>query len=105
VRHFRRQQKHNVLHFSEAFHDLLAADTVAESARLGDLQQLLDECLHKLPTADRDLFALSYASELKTASLAEQLGRPASTIYNTIRRIRRSLLDCVKRGLDREGRQ
>ena len=90
VQRFRRDQKHNVLHFSEAFHDLLAADTVAESARLGDLQQLLDECMHKLPPADRELFVIHYASEATTASLADQLGRPASTVYNAIRRVRRA---------------
>ena len=105
VQHFRRRQKHNVLRFSEAFQDLLAADTVAESARLADLQQLLDECLQKLPAADRDLFVLRYVSEATTKSLADQLGRPAPTIYNAIRRIRRAVTDCVKRGLDKEGRQ
>jgi RNA polymerase sigma-70 factor, ECF subfamily len=104
VQRYRRSQKHNVLHFSESFHDLLAADTVAESARLGDLQQLLDECMHKLPPADRELFVLRYGSEATTASLADRLGRPASTIYNAIRRVRRSLVDCVKRSLDRDNR-
>lgn len=105
VRHFRRQQKHNVLQFSEAFQDLLAADTVAESARWGDLRHLMDGCLQKLPPTDRDLFVFRYSSEATTASLADQLGRPAPTIYNAIRRIRRALADCIKRELDREGRQ
>jgi len=105
VQRYRRQQKHNVLHFSEAFCDLLAADTVAESARLGDLQQLLDECIYKLPPNDLELFVLRYASDSTTASLAYRLDRPASTIYNAIRRVRRALVDCVKRSLDRENRQ
>ena len=104
VRHFHRQEKHNVLRFSEAFQDLLAADTVAVSARLSDLQQLLDACMHKLPPTDRELFALRYTSEATTASLATLLGRPASTIYNAVRRIRRALADCIERELDREDR-
>jgi RNA polymerase sigma-70 factor (ECF subfamily) len=104
VQHFRRQKKHNVLHFSDSFQDLLAADTVAESARLGDLQQLLAGCVQKLPQADRDLFALRYSTQATTTSLADRLGRPASTIYNAVRRIRRALADCVKRELDKEGR-
>jgi RNA polymerase sigma-70 factor, ECF subfamily len=104
VRHFRREEKHNVLQFSEEFQELLAADTVAESARLGDLQQFFDACLNKLPQADRELFTLRYASESTTTNLAEKIGRPASTIYNAIRRIRRALADCVQRELDKEGR-
>lgn len=104
VHRFHRQQKSNVLHFSEAFHDLLAADTVAESARLGDLQHLLEECMDKLPLADRELFVLRYSSEPTTNGLAERLGRPASTIYNAIRRVRKALVDCVKRSLDKENR-
>lgn len=104
VQHFRRQGKHDVLQFTEAFQDLLAADTVVESTRLGDLQQLLDECMRKLPLTDRDLIKLRYSSEITTTGLADQLGRPASTIYSAIRRIRRSLADCLRRALDREER-
>jgi RNA polymerase sigma-70 factor, ECF subfamily len=104
VRHFRRQQNHNVIQFSEAFQELLTTDTVAESARLGDLQHFVEACLQKLPPADRELFVVRYASEATTTSLADQLGRPASTIYNAIHRIRRALADCVKRELDREAR-
>ena len=105
VQYFRRQGKHNVLKFTESFEDLLAADTVVESTRLGDLQQFLDECMRKLPLADRDLINRRYSSEeMTTASLADQLGRPASTIYSAIRRIRRSLADCLRREIDREER-
>lgn len=105
VHHFHRQNKHNVLRFSESFQNLLAADTVAESARLTDLQQVLDECIQKMPLTDRNLFAQHYASEGTITNLANRLGRPAPTIYNAIRRIRRTLADCVKRALDREVRQ
>lgn len=102
VQHFRRRHKHKVVRFSESFQDLLAADTVSESVRLADLQQLLDACLQKMPPADRNLFALHYASDDTITNLANQMGRPASTIYNAIRRIRRVLTTCVKRALDKE---
>lgn len=105
VQHFRRQEKHNVLQFTDAFQELLAADTVAESARLSDLQNLFHGCLGKLPPSDLELFKLRYVTESTTNSLAEKLGRPASTIYNAIRRIRQSLADCVRRELDKEGRR
>jgi RNA polymerase sigma-70 factor, ECF subfamily len=105
VQRFRREQKHNVLHFSAAFCDVLAADTVAESVRLREVQRLFDECIEKLPAADHDLLVLHYSSDATTASLAARLGRPASTIYDAIRRGRRALVDCVQRSLDKENRQ
>lgn len=105
VQHFRRRHEHKLLGFSESFQNLLAADMVAESTRLADLQQLLDQCLAKMPLDDRHLFAQHYASDGTIASLASRLGRPAPTIYNAIRRIRRAVADCVQRALDKEARQ
>ena len=82
--------------FSETFIDLVVADTTKESARLGDLQELLSQCM-EIPPADRDLFELRYQSDVPVKSLAPQLGRPISTIYNAINRIRRTLVECVRR--------
>jgi RNA polymerase sigma-70 factor, ECF subfamily len=105
VMYFRQRQRRNVLQFSEKFLDAVAADTVAESARLGDLQRLLDACMERLAAADRELFALHYRSDATARSMAEQLGRPASTVYNAINRIRRALAECVQRALKKEGRE
>jgi RNA polymerase sigma-70 factor, ECF subfamily len=105
VMYFRQRQKRDVLQFSDRFVDVMSADTVTEAARLGDLQELLDGCLDKLPPADRDLFELRYQSDLPTRALAEQLGRPSSTVYNAITRIRRTVVECVERALRHGGTQ
>jgi RNA polymerase sigma-70 factor, ECF subfamily len=102
VLYFRQRQRRNVLEFSQRFIDVVAADTAAESSRLADLQELLDECMARLAKADRDLFELRYQCDATTKSLAERLGRPASTVYNAINRIRRLLTECVERALTRE---
>ena len=101
VMYFRQKQKRDVLRFSEEFHEALAADTVDESVRLSDLQQFVDECMDKLPPADRELFKMRCASGATTKSLAEELGRPHSTVYNAISRIRRWLAECVDRAMHR----
>ncbi len=103
VLYFRQRQNRDVLQFSDRFVDLVGADTVAESARLGDLQKWLDECLDRLPSSDRDLFRLHYQSNLSAKGLAEQLGRPLSTVYNTISRVRRRLAECVERAMSGGG--
>jgi len=105
VLYFRQRQKRDVLHFSEKFVDAMGADTLAESVRLGDLQELLDLCMDKLPAADRELFELRYQSDLSAKSLAEQLGRPLSTVYNAINRIRRALAECVEQAMNRADRK
>jgi RNA polymerase sigma-70 factor, ECF subfamily len=99
VMYFRQRQKRDVLQFSEKFLEAVSADTVAESGRLGDLQELLDRCMDKLPPADRELFEMRYQSDATPKGLAEQLGRPLSTVYNSINRIRRGLAECVERAM------
>jgi RNA polymerase sigma-70 factor, ECF subfamily len=98
---FRQRQKRNVLRFSEEFIDAVAAETVKESTRLADLQELVDQCLDKLPPSDRDLIELRYRTDVPVKSLAEQLDRPLSTIYDALSRIRRALVECMERSLNR----
>ncbi len=105
VMYFRQRQKRDVLQFSERFVEALGAETIAESARLGDIQELLDMCMEKLPPADRELFELRYRSDLSVKGMAEQLGRPLSTIYNSVNRIRRVLAECVEQAMDRAERE
>jgi RNA polymerase sigma-70 factor (ECF subfamily) len=101
VLYFRQRQRRNILQFSERFIEAVATDSASESARLADLQSYLDECMARLPVSDRDLFTLCYQSEATTKSVAERLGRPASTVYNAINRIRRALAECVERAMRR----
>lgn len=105
VLHFRQRQKRNVLQFSERFIDAVGGDLMAESSRLGDVERFLAECVERLSAADHALFAMRYQSDVTTKSLAEKLGRPASTLYDSVNRIRRALTDCVDRSLKKEARE
>ncbi len=104
VLYFWQRQKRDVLQFSEGFLDAVTAETVTKSARLDDLQRLLDECMDKLPPADRVLIELRYGSDLPVKSLAANLGRPLSTVYDAINRIRRALIECAHQGLNQTER-
>lgn len=105
VLHFRQRQKHDVLQFSDRFVDTIGVDVAAKSLLLGDLEQLLAECAERLPPAEQELFALRYHSNVAPKDLANKLGRPASTIYDRLNRIRRMLTDCVDRALKKEARE
>ncbi len=101
VLYFHQKRKRDVLRFSDEFHEALAADTVAEAARLSDLKHWLDDCMQKLPLADRELLIERCVSDTTTTLLAERLGRPASTVYNALNRIRRMLAECIERAINR----
>jgi len=104
VMYFRQRQRRDVLRFSEAFIDAVAEETVAQSDQLSRMQDALAGCLEKLSPEDRELFCRRYKSDTTTKNIAEQLGRPASTVYNAIARIRRALAECVQRTLAKEDR-
>jgi RNA polymerase sigma-70 factor (ECF subfamily) len=99
---FRRRGSRDRQVFSADLAETMAAeveDTGEPSA------QALRACLEKLPSGDRDLLSRRYGGEGTIKQLAEAMGRPASSIYRSLDRIRYSLLNCVQRAQAAEDRQ
>jgi RNA polymerase sigma-70 factor (ECF subfamily) len=69
-----------------------------------DRQAALAGCLDKLPEPDRRLVTECYLQEPDVARVAGRLGRPARSVYNSLRRIRRTLYECIERTVARGGR-
>lgn len=104
VHRFRRQQRRVGPQLSDAAVDLLAQDAVDRADLLESRRDALGRCLEKLATKDRQLVRSCYGdtrASFKTA--AEDLGRPANTVYKALNRIRRALYDCIERTLSIEG--
>jgi RNA polymerase sigma-70 factor, ECF subfamily len=104
VHRFRRLQRRVGPQLSEVAVDLLAQDAVDRADLLESRRDALGRCLEKLPNNDRQLVSHCYSdtrSSFKTA--AEDLGRPANTVYKALNRIRKSLYDCIERTLSVEG--
>jgi RNA polymerase sigma-70 factor (ECF subfamily) len=59
-------------------------------------------CLKKLKAPDRELVRRRYAPGSSGKSVAEVLDRPANSVYQSLGRIRRTLLECVNRQLSTE---
>ncbi|GIX05348.1 MAG: DNA-directed RNA polymerase sigma-70 factor [Planctomycetaceae bacterium] len=67
-----------------------------------DLEQrrlALQECLQKLKPRDRQLIEQRYAPGESGRQLAEKLGRPSNSVYQSLGRIRRALWECIRRRL------
>jgi hypothetical protein len=73
----------------------------SEPGRFSDeTQEALEECLKKLPEADRVLLDRRYVEEDSTLQeLAEESGQTANVLYKALGRIRRQLLECINRKL------
>jgi len=96
---FRRKRKRERIRFGQDFIEVVAKEA---DEKAGDLNARLDAlggCIAKLRPRDQELLTLCYRSGATTKSVAERLGRPADTLYKALKRVRRSLFECINRTL------
>jgi len=104
VHRFRRQQRRVGPQLSDVTVDLLAQDAVERVDLLESRRDALQGCLSKLSDTDRQLVRHCYGdSRVNFKTAAEELGRPANTVYKALNRIRRALYECIERTLAVEG--
>ena len=107
----RRRDKHV---FSDEFVGTVAAAAAERDTGEQDRRRkALGTCLGKLREKDRDLIQRRYAPTDEAAAdnaddageaplakeIARQLGRPANSVYQSLGRIRKTLLECIRREL------
>jgi RNA polymerase sigma-70 factor, ECF subfamily len=80
---------------------VLMIDTheVLEQERLDERRLALAECVSKLRPPDRELLLACYGTSARVPEVARDRGRSPQSIHNTLRRIRRTLYECVQRNL------
>lgn len=75
---------------------LLEAEAM-EAARSSEREErALEECLQKLPSAQRELVETAYAPGVRMDELARSAGRTPMALYKSLHRIRMALADCVQ---------
>jgi RNA polymerase sigma-70 factor (ECF subfamily) len=67
-----------------------------------DRRAALTRCVEKLPPDDRALLAECYREPDGVHAAADRRGRSSHSVYNSLRRIRKALFDCVNRALSRQ---
>lgn len=78
----------------------LVADKVEETDHLYEMRrEALTVCIGKLREKDRQLVRMRYAPNATGDQIATQLNRPPNSVYQSLGRIRRVLMECVKRQL------
>ena len=68
-----------------------------------DRREALAGCLKKLKQGDQRLVEACYGEESRVPEVAQSWGRSSQSIHNSLKRIRQSLSECVRRSLVQEG--
>lgn len=98
-----RERHHRDKHqFSDQFIEQLAEEQIEDTAHWEARRQALAKCLRKLREKDRELIERRYRPGENGLSLAEFLERPVNSVYQSLGRIRRTLLECIHRELSAE---
>lgn len=94
------QRKRNGLCFSDALIDELSLQAPHYVTADNDLVDGLRRCIAQLADRDRELLNKRYSLKTTCANIAKTIGRPVTWVYNTLRRIRHELLDCVAQNVN-----
>lgn len=101
---YRQQLSRSKIQFSDEFVSQVASASEEALYFSDEERAALQNCLEKLRKKDRELIQQRYKPGSKAKDLADQIGRPANSVYQSLGRIRRTLLECVRRQTVREAR-
>lgn len=93
----RKRRARDRLLFDDELLALVADEAPPAIAAVAHQQQVLEGCLAELPVWQRDLILKRYQPGAAVKLLADELGRSAASLHQTLYRIRLALLNCMRR--------
>lgn len=94
---FRKKRSRDKHQFSDEFVSQVA-EAVKENQDVFELRRnALAFCLEKLRKKDRELIQRRYQGNNQGKDVADELGRPANSVYQSLGRVRRTLFECINR--------
>lgn len=103
VLHHRRSQARSRVVFDEEFLECVSQEQLAQAGEEREQHQALLHCLEKLTDSQRSLLDRCYQPGTTTKSVAEELQSPVDTIYKKLKRLRKTLFDCIQGRLEHGG--
>lgn len=94
---WRQKRNRDKLTFSDDFVQRVAGSFTPLPEQTERRQLALKDCLKKLNTQDRELIDQRYQPGITGKELANSLNRPPNSVYQSLGRIRKTLLECVQR--------
>jgi RNA polymerase sigma-70 factor (ECF subfamily) len=80
----------------------IAGETAEDEPRLERQREALEHCMKKVPDDQRNLLMQAYQPECRIQEVAERSGRTVAGFYQWLHRMRKQLLDCIRRALTQE---
>jgi RNA polymerase sigma-70 factor, ECF subfamily len=96
LKHIRKKRRTRVVFSDELITQLAETRNECKDAQLADPAALAG-CIEELSEIDRKLIELCYAAKHNIKAAAAALGRPAASVYVSLTRVRRLLMDCLQR--------
>lgn len=96
---FRDKRRTSKLRFSDDLINVIADESEQTQDDLDMRRTALQECLKKLRPQDRELIELRYEPGNRGNTVADTIGRPTNSVYQSFSRIRKTLFECVTRRL------
>lgn len=81
---------------------LIAEESLQTESQLAQQRVALESCFEKIPTSERDLLTRAYQRDVKIQDVATTSGRSVGGFYQWLHRMRRLLLECIRRELAKE---
>ncbi|MFG0286571.1 MAG: sigma-70 family RNA polymerase sigma factor [Rhodopirellula sp. JB044] len=85
--------------FDDSLLELIALDVQQMDSEIDDRMEVLQGCMEKLPTPQRQLLSMRYEPDSSLKLIAESLDRTVGSVRQALFRIRESLLGCVQQKL------
>ncbi|MFN9719653.1 MAG: sigma-70 family RNA polymerase sigma factor [Planctomycetota bacterium] len=102
---FRRARHHKMKLLDDDVIELLMEQSDETPVDFEARRDALSDCIRKLKASDQDLIRRRYAAGSSGDDVAQQLGRPANSVYQSLGRVRRVLMDCIRRRMASGGVQ
>lgn len=102
LRYFSKAKKRPLSLTEEAYEDIEHLATDDSEVPSVQLRALL-MCLEGLGDKARDMIMMRYRDNMQVKGIADELGRPANSVYVTLSRIRKTLQECISRADTAEG--
>lgn len=80
----------------------IAEESECDESKLQHQREALELCMEKVPAGQRELLMESYQPEARIQEVAQRSGRSVPGFYQWLHRMRRTLLDCIRRALAQE---
>lgn len=103
IRAYRQRRARDRHRFNDALTESLAQVATQRTADLDARRTALRECLGALPTKQRELLDRRYAGQESVGQIAEGVGRPTNSVYQTLYRLRGALMQCIEQKLTAGG--